>query len=414
MIELRIPLVLEGFAKNASQIAESMMKSFRTTTVAGSVEKPNAVAKAIDDGFKNLAGKIGILAAFWQAFDMFLRPIMGLFKILMVLLLMPLMPLLKNMLSSMTSDMKKVADAQKAGGGTGFGGFIAGVGALSTTASIWGMVGILIAGAFVMNLASSAASIAMNKLVQGAFDKVNFSALGSSLGKLFAGLWLLKVGFDIVETLGGDKVSNLSDILWASLQVGASVGIIAGAKFGWWAALLVGVVLAADSMRKDPTWLRNTLAEALSWGLQIGNAISLGALYILSKAPLIKNLPGISDIGKDFEKKGFWGVYNDTTQQMLDDLVNSWAIQQESIASISKEYSSMSSSATLACMEVKSALMSIPNRIPVTVDITTNYNGTVSSSGGGSGLNFGSGSTYGGGSTYYGGAKSKTPGVWNA
>jgi len=259
-IEIRVPLILEGTWKNVKALSESLVRNIESASksVSGS-GGGNELLKTLDTGFNRLIGKIGVLAAIWGAFDVFLRPIMSMFKLIMVLLLMPMMPLLKQMLQNMKEVADKVRKAQEAAGGTGIAAFTAGIGAMMSEPTMWMAIGGIMAAGFVLSLGAK-----------------------SIIGTLLAVL-TLSILWD--KIIGDNSEDSLFEKLKTSLGIGlgaavAALAFGAGTKSWKIGVLALGVGLSIDffseAFKESNLW--KAIAEAF-----VGTAISAGVILGILK-----------------------------------------------------------------------------------------------------------------------------------
>lgn len=362
MVEVRIPVILEGVFKNAKQIADSiasqMQASFKTVQAgafsssgAGIVESLRAqlksagdvveraktpssldaalkeqarlqeelnktlrsdstsLAKEMNRGFNSMIAKVGVLAALWEAFDVFLRPIMTLFKIIMLLLLMPLMPLLKTMLTHMTELAKKVGSAQKEAGGEGLGAFSAGFGAILSDPMVLALSGGLLAAGFLAGLT------------------------GASVGAVLAGAFLAAIGGAVVwdKITVGSENSLSEKLLGTGLMAGIAMGV-AKLVFGkpWGATLNIGVAALGVGLAFDffsTVWdvFKNggsvkKYFEMLMFGTASGAAIGAligGPVGALWGAAIGASLSIVFTLGSVFLKSDFGQKIKDKADELV-------------------------------------------------------------------------------------------------
>lgn len=250
MIEVKIPLILEGTWKNVKALSESLVKNIESSAKAIGGGEGNALLKTLDSGFNRLIAKVGILAAIWGAFDTFLRPILSMFKLIMVLILMPMMPLLKQMLNSMKEVADKVRKAQEEAGGTGMTAFTAGIAAMIGEPTMWAAAGALLAVAFVASL--------------GAATLAGVLLLGVSLSVLWK---------SINDASQSDLESKLLTAGYTGMAAGLAALIFGAGIYAIPAGLLVfgltlGVSFLAKAMSEDS--LKKALLEMAAGSAALG------------------------------------------------------------------------------------------------------------------------------------------------
>ena len=205
MLELKVPIILEGTWNNVKKLSEQLAKNIESTTGVSQKGTGDSLATAMAKGFNQIAMKIGILAAIWGAFDLFLRPIMSMFKMIMVLLFMPLMPLIKGMLANLKTVAEKVRAAQESAGGEGIGAFTSGLMAMLGEGSMWAVIG----GLIVAGMAMSA----------------SLATLG---GIIAAGIALAITWDNITKMSQGDLEGSLKGWGWAGLSAGIATLLLTG------------------------------------------------------------------------------------------------------------------------------------------------------------------------------------------
>lgn len=203
---------------------------------------------------RNVAVSVGITAAIWQGLEPLLRPVLTLFKMIMLLIFLPLMPYIKKLVMGMAQIATDIRAGQKEGGGV--------------TGGIEGML-------------SSTGGMVLGGLIAGGF----LAALtGASLGKTIA-LAVLAM-MTVKWALGAAGADNLQSALLNAFGSGIGAAIFAKMMgLGGVASYSIGILgitipLAIyfwhNMMESDD--LMGILLNALGLSLGVGvAAFALGA-----------------------------------------------------------------------------------------------------------------------------------------
>jgi hypothetical protein len=212
-VKLKIPIIFEGMLTNSKKIAENMVKNMEGAmgAIKGRASESTKLVDAMNQGFNKMLVKVGILAAIWEAFGVFLKPIMTLFKLILVMLFMPLMPLVKQMLANMknvAANVKAAQDKATAAGGGPMDIFGAGLLALAKESTVWMLIGGLIAASF---LGAITAGI-------GAAVTGGMATVGLGIGIMTLAEWINKE--NIASQLGIIGLGGLAAFILTLLKTG--------------------------------------------------------------------------------------------------------------------------------------------------------------------------------------------------
>lgn len=261
--KVEIPISIEGGkGKVGKKLADDFLKSIKGKfTGFGSGKKAGGGAGDLIPGIGKIVASVGIIASIWQGIAPILKPVLKMLSILLTLLLLPLMPLIKQLVSGLAKTAGKVSEAQQAAGG-GMAGFVAGLGELMKSPTIWAIAGTALAASFAVSLLGGAG---------------------------FAGAIALAIGLGLVFTsIGEDEVKNK---VAAAGLIGIAAGIatamvtgnpIAGVLVGGLAFYLSSeFILDNVTLDELTTALKNAavvgLATAIAVSIMTGNPI-LGVL----------------------------------------------------------------------------------------------------------------------------------------
>ena len=265
-MSVKVGLAFEGMQQNTQQMA-NMMTSMKGIAVA-----------------------VGISAAIWQGLEPLLKPVLMMFKLLLMLLLIPLIPYIKKMVMNLANTAKSVSSAQQAAGGTGMDAFMAGIGALVSSPTIWGLVGALIVGGMIMSLGSksltgvllTALTISLifnavdEKTVKGALKNAGLAGLSGAIaigiitGNPIAGLIGGAVIFSLALGLSAKNLVSEEDLKklfegagLAAIAVALAVGIATGNPI---LAIVAGTLTFAlslifDLKRKEKDPLKSVMDQ---------------------------------------------------------------------------------------------------------------------------------------------------------
>ena len=421
-VSLKIPIAFEGMLSNSKKIAESLVKNMENSmaSIKGGGGTSN-VGEQINKGFTKMLVKIGILAAIWEGFSTFLRPIMSLFKLIMILLFLPMMPLVKQMLTSMKDVAGNVKKAQDAAGGTGAGAFAAGVGALLSEPSVWGVIGTLIAvsmlGSLMTGLGAATfsgllvAALTLSVLIANAiWNENNFLSQIGVIGLTGIGAFLLTLfktgsltnavlaaqvavalGLTLVFTVtaynilskDGTDIGEYFKAMATGAGAGALIGFMVGGPGGALAGGIIGIGVAILVTLLDVAW------EA-GWDtkmIEFANSVKEGAKSLWDKifhpesVKLFKEGGGMVsalnfDEAAEASRRAFGSMESDvTTIQPTINTLNT-SVGDTLITNISNsstEWTSMKNVSVAAVDAILNKLSKIPRNITTTHHIRTVY-----------------------------------------
>jgi len=246
-VSIKIPVIFEGMLTNSKKIAENLVKNMEgaMSVVKGRVGESTKLVDSIAQGFNKMLVKIGILAAIWEAFSVFLRPILTMFKLIMIMLFLPLMPLVKQMLVNMKNiadNVKEAQDKATAAGGSPMDVFGAGILALAKEPSVWMLIGGLIAASFL-----AAVTAGIGTAVVGGLATITLG-----LGIMALAEWINKE--DFASQLGIIGLGGLAAFILTLLKTGKLAGAILNAKIAIAAGLTIAFIIEAyDILTQDGT-----------------------------------------------------------------------------------------------------------------------------------------------------------------
>lgn len=150
-IEVPIKITDSGGSKAGEKLAKDFASNIKDS-IGGFGFGGDKKTDSMGSGIVKIAASVGVIAAIWQGIAPLMRPVLKMLGILLTLLLLPLMPLIKQMVQRLAKTAKNVSAAQKAAGGSGFDAFIAGIGELMKSPTIWALAGVGLAASFAASL----------------------------------------------------------------------------------------------------------------------------------------------------------------------------------------------------------------------------------------------------------------------
>lgn len=264
--KVEIPIsVGGGKGKAGKKLAEDFLNSIKGKFAGFGSGKKKGSGGAADllPGIGKIAMSVGIIASIWQGIAPILKPVLKMLSILLTLLLLPLMPLIKQMVSGLAKTAGKVSEAQKAAGG-GMAGFVAGLGELMKSPTIWAIAGAGLALSFATTLLGGAG---------------------------LAGAIALAIGLGLVFTsIGEDEVKNkVAAAGLIGIAAGIATAMVTGSPIA--GVLVGGLVFYLSSEFILDTVTLEDLTRALKSAAVVGIATAI-AVSIMTGNPILGVLAG--------------------------------------------------------------------------------------------------------------------------
>lgn len=260
------------------------------------MQKNTELMAGILTGIKRMAITIGISAAFYQAIEPLLRPVLTLFKMVLMMLFLPLIPLLKPFMKNMGALMQQMASAQKDvadSGGDAGAQFSAGLGVLLSSGTFWGVIGVIIAGAFLKELVANM----VTKLAPA------FGTLAQKMAGVLSIGWAANNAYDALTKPG----IQWMDIAQTGFFTGAGLKFLGmkgatAAEFGGWTAL----ILLAVEIALNPESTGKFIADATNIFMKLWDAFK-GIMEVINPVNWMTKWM----TGKEIDTSGITSMFGD-------------------------------------------------------------------------------------------------------